>query len=395
MIPRLSPPITAADLAAAFRLPAGDDVPAFEHAFAALVGQTDAIAFPYGRTALMCLLEALDIRGREVLCPSYTCVVVPHAIVFSGNKPVFVDCDENSFLMSLDLAAEAVTFDTRAVIATSYFGEPVDLDRLAEFQAKFPDVLVIQDCAHSFSCEHRGRPVQKAGVAAIYGFNISKLISSIFGGMVTTDDRKLADRLRSVRDRRVSPTTVVKSISRGLYLLAVMAAFRPSVYPIVHKLASLGMLGGFARYYSEDRIDMPRDFLVGMSAIEARVGLSQTRRHPAIVEHHRHLAQRYLHELAGLPHLQLPRNVEGHTWSHFVVRTPAAPGYRRRGLSAGIEFGEVLEYHIPGMQPYRNCRHVNRGRARSYVGRVVNLPIHTGVDDADAARIIDFLRQPS
>ncbi len=119
----------------------------FESAFARLVGQAEAIAFPYGRTALLILFDALGISGREVILPAYTCVVVAHAVVLSGNTPVFVDSEAGGFNMDLDKAAAAITPQTGAILATSIHGYPVNLDKLEAIMAAHPHVAVIQDCA--------------------------------------------------------------------------------------------------------------------------------------------------------------------------------------------------------------------------------------------------------
>ena len=88
MIPRLKPKLGIREIAAALRPPRRDDVEQFEKAFAELMGQKFALAFPYGRTGLIFLIQALGLKDKEIICPAYTCVVVPHAIVYSGNKPI-------------------------------------------------------------------------------------------------------------------------------------------------------------------------------------------------------------------------------------------------------------------------------------------------------------------
>ena len=90
MIPRLKPDLSWHEIATLFKINKLDDVPEFECAFATLMGKKHAIFFPYGRTGLLFLLEALGISDQEIICPAYTCVVVPHAIVISRNEPIFV-----------------------------------------------------------------------------------------------------------------------------------------------------------------------------------------------------------------------------------------------------------------------------------------------------------------
>jgi len=394
MIPRLCPPIALHALPRAL-LP-GEPVERFEQAFATLARTRHAIAFPYGRTALLCLMEALELRAREIICPSYTCVVVPHAITYSGNAPVFVDCAPGSYLMDMALAQSAANANTGALIATSFFGEPVSLDALETFSRAHPHVAIIQDCAHSFFCEDAGRPVHKHGVAAIYGLNVSKLITSVFGGMVTTDDDALAARLRAVRAARIAPARLGKSIQRRLYLIASRLALSRAGYGAVRQLATWGILDRFVRYYDETTIDMPADYLQGLSRFEAAIGTWQCRRYAEVIAHRQALAAQYHAGLKDCAHLTLPVPKAGHTWSHYTLRSAAVAHYLKEAANAGIELGEMLEYFIPAMPAYQSARHIDRGIARGYIGQTLNLPLHRFVQPADAARIIALLRtEPS
>jgi len=372
---RLRPALGWRELAAALRPPRAGDVARFEAAFAREMGARHAVAFSYGRTGLYLLLKALGLEGREVLCPAYTCVVVPHAIRASGNVPVFVDAAPDGFNMDLDRAAEAVTERTGAIIPTSLFGYPVDLDRLDAFRARFPELPVIQDCAHSFAAEWRGRPVQNAGDAALYGLNISKLVTSIFGGMVTTDRDDLAGKLRALAAAEMKPASLVKGLKRLAYLLAVYPAFWPPLYALVNRLERTGALGRLARYYDEGKVEMPRDFLVAMARIEARVGAVQMGRYRRIVEARRAVAARYNAELRDVPELKLPPLVEGATYSHYVCLVEDREAWLRAGLRAGVQLGWVVEYSVPHMAAYREHARGDYPRSLELSQKAINLPV--------------------
>lgn len=385
MIARLRPDLGIAELTASLRPRRA--VREFEQAFAGLLGQREAVAFPYGRTALRLLLEALEISKAEVICPAYTCVVVAHAVVASGNTPVFVDCRPHDLNMDLDLASDAVGPNTRAIVATSLFGQPVDLDALDRFTARHPDVLVIQDCAHSFGATWEGRPVQTAGVAALYGLNVSKLMTSIFGGMVTTDSEDVAAALRRVQAARLAPAGSLKEARRLLYLWAAAAAFLPAAYRVVDELARRGLLSRFTDYYEEHVIDMPRDHLRAMAEVEGRVGLVQTRKYADIVAHRRHVASIYDDELAERDGLELPPRTAGATYSHYVVRTERAAAVAAALRDAGVQLGRLIEYVVPHLPAYSGSTFLDRGVARALPARVLNLPVHVGVSAGAAHRI--------
>ncbi len=395
MIPRFKPDLGWRELHAALRPPAAGDVERFERAFAREMGQRHAIAFPYGRTALMLLLEALGLRGRQVVCPAYTCVVVPHAIVYAGCEPVFVDCAEGSYNMDLDAAEATITDRTGALIATPLFGYPVDLDRLDRIRQRHPELIVIQDCAHSFAAEWRGRPVHRQGTAAIFGLNVSKLMTSIFGGMVTTGDDDLAARLRARAAARLGPSTWRKSLLRLAYLLAAYPTFSRGGYGLVNRLERLGLLASFVRYYDEGEIDMPADYLEAMTAVEGRVGRAQVRRYREIVAARRVRARRYDRLARDLPGLDLPPRVEGATYSHYVPLAERRSELLRQARRHGVQLGEIIEYAVPSMPAYRD-RAGSQGAfplSERYSRQTVNLPIHAGVTPAALERIVRVLRR--
>ena len=154
MIPRLKPFAGKEELFALLeRVP--NAVEKFEEKFAAVFGVSFAIAFPYGRSALWAFLKAMRIVDAEVVQPAYTCSVVGHATVLSGNRPRFVDCNLRDYNMDLDLFERAITEHTRVVIPTHIFGYPMDVNRVNQIVREAENryghrIYVIQDCAHSF-----------------------------------------------------------------------------------------------------------------------------------------------------------------------------------------------------------------------------------------------------
>jgi len=378
VIPRLKPTLGIEELLAAAHPPHKNDVERFEQAFAKLMGQRHALAFPYGRTGLILLLEALALKDREIICPAYTCVVVPHAITYSGNRPVFVDCEEGGFNMDLDRAEEAITAETGAIIATSLFGYPVDLDRLDEIRKHHPHIHIIQDCAHSFAARWKGRPVQKEGVAALFGLNISKLLTSIFGGMITTDDHALYHRLKTRRDERLKRPGWRKGFRRLLYLLALYPAFWGPLYGLINRLERWGLLNHFVKYYDETRIDMPLDYMEGMCGIEGRAGMANIARYETVIDNRRKAAQYYFEHLTDKRDFRLPPEVDGATYSHYVVQVEDRYQWLQQAIRKGIQLGWLIEYNIPEMKAYGGYPAEEFPVAADYARTTINLPVWCG-----------------
>jgi len=396
VIPRFKPNLGWSEIAA---LIGGRGVRAFEIEFAKAFEAPEAVAFPYGRSACFALLKTLGIEGADVVLPAYTCVVVAHAIVLSGNTCRFVDVTLDDYNMDLDRLESVITSRTAAIVPTHVFGYPLDLDRLerivASAERRFGrKIFVLQDCAHSFGARWRGRLVCGAGDAALFGLGISKLMTSIFGGMITTGDPELASRLRRWRDAHFTPAGVLKPLLRRLYLLAVYPAFSDTLFGVVRWLQDeTPLLDRLAKaYHLDDQIRFPPDANDMMLDVEARVGLVQLAKYPEIIRRRIAVANVYDRELRGIQGWTLPPIVEGATYSHYVVRVPdrarIVAGFRQRG----VQLGEVIEYSIPHMQPYGpadpsefpNSWHASRS--------LINLPMQADLDRRDLDLIVACAR---
>lgn len=378
MIPRLKPTIGWNELKSALSPGAEDEVQLFENAFAAHMNQKYAVAFPYGRTGLLLLLQALGFENQEIICPAYTCVVVAHAIALSGNSPVFIDCETRGFNMDLEKVEKAITPSTGAIIATSLFGYPVDLDRLDAIRKRHPKVVIIQDCAHSFAAEWKGRPVQIEGEAALFGLNISKLLTSIFGGMVTTDNPELFAKLKTLRDERLQPAGISKNLRNLIYFCSVFPTFWGPFYGIVNRIERSGLIDHFVRYYDEETIDMPMDSSTTMSTVGARVGRANLERYHIIIENRRAAAAYYFDHLADRRPFLLPPKVEGGTYSHFVVQVENRNLWLKRALRRKLQLGWLIEYNIPEMKAYGSHPPETFPTAAHYARTTINLPVWGG-----------------
>ncbi len=384
MIPRLKPVLDRRELVALWRPAGSGQVARFEESFARLMCQKHAIAFPYGRTALMFLLQALGLKDVEIICPAYTCVVVAHAVVKSGNRPVFVDCREDDFNMDLDEAETKITEHTGAIIATSIFGYPVDLDKLAGIRQRHPHVKIIQDCAHGFDARFGDRRVQQAGEAAFFGLNISKLMTSIFGGMITTDNEDLAARLRGLQERSLEKPGWKKAWRRRLYLTLVYPAFSSLIFGLTYRLEHSGLLNRFVKYYDEEKIDMPADYLDAMGGVEAGIGLCQVEKYAAIIQHRRRLASFYDQSLREIEGLKRPPLVEGATYSHYAPLVSHREEVLAAAAHKGLQLGKIIEYCIPEMAAYRHFPGSAGAfpAASRFARTTINLPLWVSQDKA-------------
>jgi perosamine synthetase len=172
----------------------------FEKGFAAYCGCKHGIAVTSGTTALHLAVDAAGIgAGDEVLVSASTNIATALGVYHNGALPVPVDSENVTWNLDLELVEALITPRTKAIIPVHLFGHPVDMDHLMEI-AKRRNIIVIEDCAESHGATVRGRMTGSFGDMSCYSFYANKVITTGEGGMVTTNDDRLAERLRLLRN---------------------------------------------------------------------------------------------------------------------------------------------------------------------------------------------------
>lgn len=394
MIPRFKPPHSFFDFSVLFsRNKRETSIKNFESIFANVAKQKFAISFPYGRTALVALLNYLRSQSNskkfEIICPTYTCVVVAHAIIEAGLEPVFVDSELDSFNMSWDLVNESISENTLAVISTSLFGNPVNLKDLDGFRKRHPDIEIIQDCAHSFFAGN----IHREGLAAFYGLNISKIVTTIFGGMVTTDNADLANWLIQFQSANLNPVSKLNRPLRSFYMIGSYIAFSSIAYFITYKLISKGILNSSTKYYNENIIDFPKDAYSSLGSLEAELGARQIRKYHHEIRRRTRLAKFYISELQEVQGITLPNFNPGSTFSHFPILIKNASTIKEHMINSGVELGSVIEYSIHKMPSYQNFKYFGNDTSELIRSDIANLPVHKGINNRRAHKVTTKLKE--
>jgi dTDP-4-amino-4,6-dideoxygalactose transaminase len=381
MIPRFKPLLGWPELLALLK-PSKGAVERFEKGFAQKFQAVDAVSFPYGRSAQWAFFKALGIQDAEIIMPAYTCSVVAHAVSLSGNSPRFIDIDLDDYNMNLDEAEAAINENTRAIIATHTFGYPQNVERLECMVKRAEEkygrkIWLMQDCCHAFGAEWNGRIIGTSGDVSVYALNISKMITSIFGGMLTFQDQVLADQVRAWRDANYRPAGWLKGIHRRLYLLAVYIAFHEKVYSLtwwIHEKTPL--LNRFTKaYHLDNKIHFPPDYLDRMLEVEAAVGLTQLERYDDIIARRRANAAWYDQNLERREGWVFPPIRSGATYSHYVVRVTERKQVIDEWAAKGVHLGELIQYSIPLLPEYRKRKGSVCQRSEEASLSTVNFPI--------------------
>ena len=185
-------------------LTTGPKVAEFEEVFAGYVGAKYAIAVSNGTAALHAAMHAIDIGpGDEVIVPPMTFAATANCVVYQGGKPVFVDVDSGTLLIDPDRIEEKITPDTKAIIAVDYAGQPCNYERLKAIATKHKLALVADGC-HALGAAYKGHRVGSLADMTVFSFHPVKHITTGEGGMITTDNPILAERMRVFRNHGIT-----------------------------------------------------------------------------------------------------------------------------------------------------------------------------------------------
>lgn len=185
-------------------LTTGPKVEHFERAFADLVSAKYAVAVSSGTAALHAAMFALGIGpGDEVIVPAMTFAATANCVVFQGGTPVFADVDPETLLIDPLSVSDRITPKTKAIIAVDYAGQPCDYDAL-EAVAEGHNLTLVADACHSLGARYKERPAGSLASLSAFSFHPVKHITTGEGGMIATDDPKLAERMRIFRNHGIT-----------------------------------------------------------------------------------------------------------------------------------------------------------------------------------------------
>ncbi len=183
---------------------AGRFIRDFEARFAEICGVKYGIACANGTVAMHLAMATLGLEpGDEVIIPTFTMIATANAVTYCGAKPVLADMEPGYWQMDLNHVEAKITPRTKAIVPVHIYGHPTDMDPLMALAEKH-GLMVIEDAAEAHGAEYKGRRTGGLGHAAGFSFYGNKIITTGEGGMVTTNDRELAQLAWNLRDHAFS-----------------------------------------------------------------------------------------------------------------------------------------------------------------------------------------------
>lgn len=337
----------------------------FESGFAAVVGAKHAIAVNSCTAAMHLALEAIGLKqGDEVITTPYTFAATAEVIRYFDARPVLVDVEPEFFNIDPARIEAALTGRTRAILPVHIAGLPAELGSVHEI-AKRRGIPVIEDAAHAFPSQYKGRMVGALSDVTCFSFYATKTITTGEGGMICTENDALAERCRIMALHGISKDAWKRYTAEGSWYYEIIAP----------------------------------GYKYNMTDVAAAMGLAQLRKARAMYERRKEIAQSYHKAFSQMEELQIPgdRADAQHAWHLYMLRLNLdrlrinRAGFmeemKRRNIGASVHF---IPLHV---HPYYRDTFGYRPEDlpvayREYM-REVSLPIFSKMSGDDVQSVID------
>ncbi len=350
-------------------LTTGPRVRQFEQEFAAYVGSSYAVAVNSCTAALHLALEAIGLHpGDEIIVPTYTFTATAEVVTYFGARPVLADCRADTLNLDITTVEPVVTSRTRALVPVHIAGQPCDMDPILEL-ARRRGMHVIEDAAHALPATYKGRKIGTLGDLAGFSFYATKPITTGEGGMVTTDNRDYAQRVRRMSLHGLSGDAWNRYTDKGSWYYEVL---------------DFG-------------------FKYNMTDLAAALGIHQLRRADDFWKRRREIARRYHEGFSDLDTCFVAHEAEygTHSWHLYILQLnlPALSAGRdeiiralhERGIGTSVHF---IPLHLhPAYQRSFGYRPGAFPVAEHVFERAISLPIYPSMTDVEVQRVVGCVRE--
>jgi dTDP-4-amino-4,6-dideoxygalactose transaminase len=338
----------------------------FEKQFAAYVGSEYAIAVNSCTAALQLALDAIGLqRDDEVLVPSYTFTASAEIVTYFGARPVLCDSVAGGFNIDPVDAERHITNKTRAIIPVHIAGEVCRLDAIHHL-ARRHGLRVIEDAAHALPVSYKGGRVGSISELTAFSFYTTKTITTGEGGMLTTNDKRCAERATMMRLHGIGRDAWKRYARSGSWFYEVHEA----------------------------------GYKMNLPDILAAIGLAQLNKCDRFLAARQETAAYYQEKLGGIEELLLPpsgSNLAEHSWHLFILRLRSdllnisreefIEELKALGIGTSVHF-IPLHRHPYYVRQY-GCRNTDFPNADDSYSRCLSLPIFPGLTDSERRRIVD------
>jgi len=319
----------------------------FENRFAEFVGTKHAVATTSGTTALHLALLALGISsGDEVIFPSFSFVATANSALFCNGTPVFCDVDLKTFNLDVKKLESLITDKTKVVMPVHLYGQSADMNPILEISQKH-DIHVVGDAAQAHGAMYDGRMVGSFGDMECFSFYPTKNMTTGEGGMITTNDDDLVERLNSIRNHGREQT-------------------------------KWG--------YEHSRIG----YNYRMTDIAAAIGLEQLKKLPSFNQKRRENAKFFNEKLADIEGIEIPYVLENaeHIYHQYTIKCNNREAIIQKLKDNEIGFGIYYPKPMHFFEHLKDYGHDDLKISEKLADRVLSLPVHPALSHENLETIV-------
>lgn len=345
-------------------LTTGPMVQNFEKMAAGRVDAKYAVAISNGTAALHAACYAAGItEGDEVITTPITFAASANCILYCGGKPVFADIKGDTYNIDPKDIRRKITEKTKAIIVVHYTGQPCEMDEIHEI-AKEHHLMVIEDAAHALGADYKGRKIGSISDMTIFSFHPVKHITTGEGGMITTNNETLYQKLLLFRSHGITRNEKYMTENEGGW------------------------------YYQQ--LDLGYNYRI--SDLQCALGISQMKKLDLFINRRRELVKRYDMELQNVPGIICPIQHKGcnNSWHLYVIQVPAD---RRKeiydklqaaGIHVNIHYIPVYKHPYYQEHGYKNVFCQN---AENLYQCLISLPLYYSLQDEEQDYVIRTLKE--
>lgn len=348
-------------------LTTGPKIEEFEKKFANYIGAKYAVAISNGTAALHAACFAAGIKeGDEVITTPITFAASANCILYQGGKPVFADIDPKTYNIDIEDVERKITKKTKAIIPVDFTGQPVDIDAVNDIAKKY-GLIVIEDAAHSFGAEYKDKKIGSLVDMTTFSFHPVKHITTGEGGMITTNDDKLYNKLKLFRTH---------GITRDKEML-----HNKEEGPWFYEQLELG-------------------YNYRMTDIQAALGISQLNKINGFLKRRREIAKKYDEYLKNIDGIILPyqESFSKSAWHLYVIQLELEKfkvGRKEIFEALQAENIGVNVHYIPVYyHPYYKRLGYEKGlcpNAEKLYERIITLPLYPKMSEKDIEDVVNAL----